>query len=142
MHTTLGPVLALALWSLIMLGWMVARRFPAMKAKGVKLAGMRGGRGQDLERVTDDPSIHWPAHNYTHLMEQPTLFYAVALALFVMGAGSGWSAWLAWAYVGVRVAHSIVQSTSNIVSVRFAFFAASTLVLIVMIARAFTTLLR
>lgn len=135
MNTTLGPVIALALWSMIMLGWMIVRRFGAMKAKGISLAGRRGGRGQDLEALIEGP-VHWPAHNYTHLMEQPTVFYAVALALAVMGQGTGWSAWLAWAYVGLRVAHSIVQSTANIISLRANLFMGSTVVLIALAVRA------
>lgn len=142
MHTTLGPVIVLALWSLVMLGWTIVRRFSAMKANRISLSGRRGGRGQDLEKIIPDPSVHWPSHNYTHLMEQPTLFYAVALALFVMGAGGGWSAWLAWAYVAIRVVHSVVQSTSNIISIRANLFLLSTIVLIALAARALTLLPR
>ena len=135
MNTTLGPVIALALWSMIMLGWMMVRRFGAMKAKGISLAGRRGGRGQDLEKAIEAP-VHWPAHNYTHLMEQPTVFYAVALALAVMGQGAGWNAGLAWAYVGLRIVHSIVQSTANIISLRASLFMVSTVVLIALGVRA------
>lgn len=135
MNTTLGPVIALAFWSMVMLGWMIVRRFGAMKASGISLAGRRGGRGQDLEKMIEGP-VHWPAHNYTHLMEQPTVFYAVGLALAVMGQGGSWSAWLAWAYVALRVVHSIVQSTTNIISLRANLFMASTAVLIALIVRA------
>lgn len=142
MHTTLGPVIVLVLWSLVMLGWTIVRRFSAMKASRISLSGRRGGRGQDLEKIIPDASVHWPSHNYTHLMEQPTLFYAVALALFAMGAGSGWSAWLAWAYVAIRVVHSVVQSTSNIISIRANLFLASTVVLIALAARALILLPR
>lgn len=133
MHSTLGPILVLALWSLVMLAWTVVRRFSAMKAKGISLAGRRGGRGQDLEKIITDGPVHWPSHNYTHLMEQPTLFYAVALALFAMGAGGGWSAWLAWAYVALRIVHSIVQATANIISLRANLFMVSTVVLIALV---------
>ncbi len=135
MHTTLAPVIALALWSMIMLGWMFVRRSAAMKAKGISLAGRRGGRGSDLEKVIEE-RVHWPSHNYTHLMEQPTVFYAVALALAVMGHGGGVSAWLAWSYVALRVVHSIVQATANVIAVRATLFMLSTLVLIAMIVRA------
>ncbi len=135
MTTTIGPVIALAFWSMIMLGWMFVTRSSAMKAKGISLAGRRGGRGQDLEQVID-ARVHWPAHNYTHLMEQPTVFYAVALALAVMGKGAGWSAWLAWAYVGLRVVHSIVQATNNVISARATLFMLSTAVLVALIVHA------
>jgi len=73
--------------------------------------------------------VNWKSHNYTHLMEQPTLFYAVVAVLALAGEGSGINASLAWAYVGIRVVHSIWQSTINIISVRVALFTASTLVL-------------
>lgn len=136
----LAPVVALAAWSLVMLGWLVVVRFRAMKAKGISLKGRRGGRGQDLERVVD-PEAMWPAHNHTHLMEQPTLFYAVALALAIMGAGGGLNATIAWIYVGLRVAHSIVQSTSNIVPIRFGLFLLATLALIALTLHAAMALL-
>jgi len=61
MNTTAGPVIALALWSMIMLGWVIVRRFGAMKAKGISLAGRRGGRGHDLEAPIEEP-VHWPMH--------------------------------------------------------------------------------
>lgn len=142
MHTTLGPVVVLVLWSLVMLGWTVVRRFVAMKANRISIAGRRGGRGQDLEKMLPDAAVHWPSHNYTHLMEQPTLFYAIALALFAIGAGGGWSAWLAWAYVAIRVVHSVVQSTSNIISIRANLFLLSTAVLIALAVRAMMALPR
>lgn len=135
MGTTVGAVVALALWSLVVLGWLMVRRFRAMKAKGISLKGRRGGRGQDLEGVLPSGPT-WTAHNYTHLMEQPTLFYAVALALAVMGEAGGWSAILAWAYVLLRVVHSFVQNTSNVISRRATLFAVSSTVLAALTLRA------
>ena len=136
MHSPiLQPVVALAGWTLVMLLWLVARRLPAMKAMGVDLSKTIGGRGGDLEgRV--EPRVTWPAHNYAHLVEQPTLFYAVALVLAVAGAGFGLNLWLAWAYVLLRVAHSIWQVTVNRVSIRFLLFAASTLCLLALTVHA------
>jgi hypothetical protein len=63
------------------------------------------------------------------LHEAPTVFYAVALALALIGQGDGLNAMLAWSYVGLRIAHSLVQSTINKVMVRFLIFALSSLVL-------------
>ena len=57
--------------------------------------------------------VQWKAHNYNHLHEAPTVFYAVALALAVLGQGDGLNAKIAWAYVGLRIVHSIWQSTVN-----------------------------
>ena len=80
--------------------------------------------------------VRWKADNYNHLMEQPTLFYAVALALALVGAGDGLNAALAWLYVGLRIAHSLVQVTINVVLLRFVIFMAASLVLLVMSVRA------
>jgi len=135
MNSTIGAVIALAAWSLVVLLIMAVRRFGAMKQKGISLAGRRGGRGGELDPVIGDGPA-WASHNYTHLMEQPTLFYAVALALAAMGAGAGWSAGLAWVYVGLRVVHSLVQITSNVITARATLFFVSTGVLIAMVAHA------
>ena len=71
----------------------------------------------------------WKAHNYNHLNEQPTLFYAVCLVIAFVGAGGGLNAALAWAYVALRIVHSVWQAAVNRVAIRFALFALSTLCL-------------
>ena len=136
MHTNiLQPVVVLVLWSLLMLGWLIVTRMPAMKAIGVDITKIVGGRGQQLEgRIPE--RVQWPAHNYAHLMEQPTLFYAVTIAIAVMGGGGRYSAIAAWAYTLLRIAHSIVQATYNRVIVRFALFALSTVALLALAGRA------
>jgi hypothetical protein len=121
-------VVALVAWSLIMMTWMYALRFPAMRRKGISLKGRVGSKPGALDGVVED-HVQWKAHNYNHLMEQPTLFYAVALSLALMGLGGGWNLWLAWAYVGFRVAHSLVQAITNVVRWRFFLFLASSLCL-------------
>lgn len=78
------------------------------------------------------PAVRWKADNYNHLMEQPTIFYAAALALALMGQGDGLNLMLAWAYVGLRVVHSLWQALTNVIEVRFVLFALSTLPLIAM----------
>jgi hypothetical protein len=118
----LAPVVALIAWSLVMMFWMFATRFPAMKRKGISLKGMVGGRGQQLDGVIDNDA-QWKAHNYNHLMEQPTLFYAIAITLALLGKGDVWiNLALAWGYVLLRIAHSLMQATVNIVSWRFLLF--------------------
>jgi hypothetical protein len=69
-------------------------------------------------------------------MEQPTIFYAVAFTLALLGADGGLNTSLAWSYVVIRVAHSLVQATINIVMLRFAIFMSGTLVLLAMTIRA------
>ena len=77
-----------------------------------------------------DDKAQWPAHNYIHLMEQPTIFYAAAFLLAFVGDGHGLNAMIAWAYVGLRIVHSLIQATSNIIRFRFLAFALSTLCMI------------
>jgi hypothetical protein len=125
----LQPVVVLIAWSLVMLVWMVAVRMPAMKKAGIDVSKVVGGRPGGLDGVVDEKA-QWPAHNYIHLMEQPTLFYAVALTLAIAGWGAGWNATLAWAYVVLRIVHSLIQATYNKVSIRFTVFALSTLCLV------------
>ena len=126
----LVPVVALVAWSILVMLWMFAARFAAFKKIGITLANApRGGRGVDLEgRV--DAADQWKSHNYNHLMEQPTLFYAIALTLALMSFGGGINYWLAWGYVAFRILHSIVQSKVYVVLYRFLFFALASFCLI------------
>ncbi|WP_445192958.1 MAPEG family protein [Sphingomonas sp. Tas61C01] len=139
MHSEiLQPVVALIAWSLVMLVWSLATRLPAMKAAGIDLGTLVGTKGSDADGALP-PRIQWKIHNYNHLMEQPTLFYAVALVLAFAGAGDGVNAVIAWAYVVLRILHSIVQATSNVIRFRFALFALSTLALVALTLHAAMT---
>ena len=125
----LAPAAVLVLWSLIMLLWMAAVRFPGMSKAGIDLkAAPPGGRGIDLEPMLS-AKANWLSHNYTHLMEQPTIFYAAVAILALSGAGDGINATLAWAYVGLRIIHSLWQALVNITAVRFLIFLISTICL-------------
>jgi hypothetical protein len=126
-----APAIALVLWSLVMLGWLALTRLPAMARVGVSLTTVVGARGANLEGVVPD-KVNWKAHNYTHLMEQPTLFYATVIILGVIGEGEGLNVQLAWAYVALRIVHSLVQATWNRVVVRFTLFSLSTLALLLL----------
>ena len=123
-----AAAIALVLWSLLMLAWLALTRLPAMAKAGVDLGTVVGARGVNLEGVVPD-KVTWKSHNYTHLMEQPTLFYATVVILGVTGARDGINLTLAWAYVGLRIVHSIFQATVNKVMPRFALFALSSLCL-------------
>ena len=131
MHNSplLAPIVALVAWSLVMYIWMYAVRLPAMRRAGISLKGRRGTRGGALEGVIPDEA-NWKAHNYAHLMEQPTIFYAIVTALILMGFDAVINVYLAWAYVGLRVVHSLIQATVNIVAYRFLVFTLSSLCLI------------
>lgn len=129
----LAPVIALVLWSFVIWGWMYATRIPAI-LKMKMVFDSHAPRGEQMNALPSN--VRWKADNYNHLMEQPTLFYAVALALAVAGDATQASLALAWAYVGLRVAHSLVQALVNIITVRFALFFISSLVLLALAIRA------
>jgi len=133
--TILKPVVLLAAWTMVMWLWMYAKRIPAMNAAKIDSANLVGGTGKDLDAVLP-PNIQWIAHNYNHLHEAPTVFYAVALVLAITGHGDGPNATLGWSYAGLRVVHSLVQATVNRVLVRFALFALSTFVLMALVVHA------
>ena len=130
MHSDiLRPTVVLIAWTLVMLGWMLVTRLPAMKAAGVDMGTLVGTKASDADRSLP-PQAQWKAHNYNHLMEQPTLFYAVCAVLALSGTGNGVNAWIAWGYVGLRIAHSLVQATTNRVRPRFLLFMLSSLMLV------------
>ncbi|MEG9267763.1 MAPEG family protein [Qipengyuania sp. Mu-71] len=130
----LAPAAVLIAWSLLILFWMAFTRLPALGKAGGLGAAKPGGRGQDLEGVIPD-KINWKSHNYAHLMEQPTLFYAASVIIALLGA-SALDTLFAWIYVGLRIVHSIWQATVNVVKIRFLLFIASTIALIYLAYRA------
>ena len=128
-----ASVIALAAWTHVMWAWMYVTRIPAIRSSRMVL-DPTAPRGEQM--ATLPARIRWKADNYNHLMEQPTVFYAVALSLAVLGQGSGVNAMLAWTYVGLRVAHSLIQATWNKIEVRFGVFFLSSLVLIALTVNA------
>ncbi|WP_225206318.1 MAPEG family protein [Novosphingobium huizhouense] len=135
--TILKPVVALAAWTMIMWLWMYATRIPAIGKlpKPTEPGADQGWTGAMLETLIPR-EIQWKAHNYNHLHEAPTVFYAVCIVLAMIGQGDGLNTMIAWAYVALRVVHSIWQSTVNKVGVRFGLFALSSLALMALIVHA------
>ena len=129
----LAPAIALVLWSFVIFFWMYWTRIPAIVRARMRL-DPNAPRGEQM--ATLPPTVRWKADNYNHLFEQPTLFYAVAIALAVLGDASLWSVALAWAYVGVRVVHSLWQVLVNQIRIRFAIFSLSALLLLALSIRA------
>lgn len=128
----LAPAATLVLWSMVVLIWVTMTRFAAISRlpkDQLRSLSKAGTRGPDLEHVLPD-SANWKSHNYTHLMEQPTIFYAAILILALAGAGAGINTTLAWGYTGLRILHSIWQATVNKLPVRMFLFTASSLCLI------------
>jgi hypothetical protein len=138
MHSAmLQPVVALAAWTMLMWIWMYATRIPAINKlpKDDTPGADVGWTGAKLEALLD-PKIQWKAHNYNHLHESPTVFYAVAIVLAMLGQGDGLNATIAWVYVGLRIVHSLWQSLVNKVAVRFLLFALSSLALMALVLHA------
>ncbi len=133
--TILAPAAVLIVWSLLMLFWMAGTRLPAMKKVGIDLGTAVGGRGADIDPNVP-PSVAWKSHNYAHLMEQPTIFYATIMILAISGGATSLSVSLAWGYTGLRIVHSIWQATVNKVNIRFAFFLLSTICLTILAVQA------
>ena len=129
----LGPLLALVAWSMVMWLWMYVTRIPAIRNVRMKL-DPNAPRGEQMSTLP--PSVRWKADNYNHLMEQPTIFYALVLSIALLGEGSGVNLYLAWAYVVLRICHSFVQSLVNKIEVRFILFFLSNVPLIALTANA------
>jgi hypothetical protein len=126
-------VIALVLWTFVMGVWLYATRIPALKMHRIVYDPQRPAEEFHAQLPAE---VRWKADNYNNLLEQPTLFYAVALTLAFLDAGSGVNAGLAWAYVALRIAHSLVQALINKIMIRFALFALGSLVLLAMTIRA------
>ena len=135
----LGPVVALAAWTMLMWVWMYATRIPAMNRAGIDGVNMVGSTGRSLRDdlvAKGETRASWVADNYNHLHEAPTVFYAICLVLAMIGQGDNLNATIAWAYVGLRVAHSLLQVLSNRVVIRFGLFALSSLALFALVLHA------
>ena len=133
----LKPVAVLAAWTMVMWVWMYATRIPAVNKlpqPGTPGAD-QGWTGAMLETLLPR-EVQWKAHNYNHLHEAPTVFYAVALLLALIGQGDGLNTTIAWVYVGLRIVHSLWQATINKVVPRFALFALSSLALMALVVHA------
>ncbi len=136
----LHPVVALAVWTMIIWIWMYVTRLPAMgraKIDGKNMVGSIGKGLRDDLVAAGEEKASWVADNYNHLHEAPTVFYAVSIVLAMIGQGNGLNATIAWAYVFLRVAHSLLQIFWNRVVVRFAIFALSSIALMMLVVHAY-----
>jgi hypothetical protein len=130
-HGFITPVLALIAWTFVMWIWMYATRIPAMQRARVDVDELsRTGAKLDLP-----PEVARVADNYNHLHEQPTIFYALALAAQLAGTADAIGLSLAWGYVGVRIVHSLIQATRNVIMLRFSVFAIGSFVLFALLLR-------
>ena len=133
----LKPVIALIAWSMVMWFWMYVTRLPAMRAAKIDLIP---GEVYEEKMAALPASVRWKADNYNHLMEQPTLFYALVISLCILGADSQLVIIAAWAYTSLRIAHSLVQSIFNKIEIRFLLFVLSNVALLVLLGNAVSLL--
>ena len=131
----LQPVIVMCLLSFVMMVWMYATRLPAAKKleeDGVDVqkfshpSSIGGIFPSKVERVAD---------NYNHLFEQPTVFYAISFVIWGLNHTDALHLYCAWAYVIIRIIHSILQATINLVWFRFSLFMLSWIALAIMIFR-------
>ena len=113
--TLLTPVLVLVIWTFIIFLIMAFGRVSFMN------------NPQDAADSKDYKNqlptwVNRTADNYNHLFEQPVAFYAVTLTIALVNSFDSLIVQLAWAYVLIRIIHSLVQLTINIVLVRFFLF--------------------
>jgi hypothetical protein len=131
-HGFLSPVVALIVWSMIVLIWLYLTRIPAMNKAGLKPGGKL--KREDIEGLPGTaPNV---AANWNHLMEQPTIFYATCFVLQFLGVNDHMVVGWAWAYVALRVLHTLVQGTVNIILLRFFIFVLSSVTLGVLVYHA------
>jgi len=133
----LTPVLALIVLTLVVWVWMYVTRIPAMQKAGIKPQDAMSPGSLSALPV----SVRQVADNYNHLLEQPTIFYAIVFYIVLSGHTDSLHVVLAWGYVGLRVVHTLIQCTVNIVTARFAVFTLSTLILMLMAGREVLALL-
>ena len=118
----LTPVLILIIWTFIIFLIMAFGRVSFMN------------NPQDAADSKDYKNqlpawVNRTADNYNHLFEQPVAFYAVILSIALINNFDSLMVQLAWAYVLIRIIHSFVQLTINIVLVRFFLFASGWLII-------------
>jgi hypothetical protein len=118
------PMGAMALLTFLVLGFIPLRRFRAAFAGQVQRDDFKYG---ESPAVPGEVSI--PNRNYMNLLELPVLFYVAGLMYFVAGRVDQTVLTVAWIYVGLRAAHSLVHMTYNNVFHRLAAFATSNFVL-------------
>ena len=131
-HAIFAPFFAQMLLTLVVWVYMYARRIPFIMKLQLKPEQLTPA---ELARLSP-PAVSNPSDNLKNLFEIPTLFYALALYLFVTQHVDGVYMAAAWVFVGFRVLHSLMHCTLNIIIVRFWLYAISTLALWFMVGRA------
>ena len=123
-NAILHPMIALVLWTLVVLLLIPRARFRAGRRKLVRASDFAYGESGN---VPDD--VRLPNRNFMNLLELPVLFYVACLTARVATQVDAWAVGLAWTFVALRVGHSIVHLTYNNVFHRMRVYAAGVVVL-------------
>ncbi len=124
-ESILLPALALVWWTFAILLLIPYRRFKSAFDGEVTVADFKLGESANV------PTYCALANrNYMNLLELPLLFYTACLTFYVTETADAVAVNLAWAYVAVRVGHSLVHVTYNNVYHRLGFFATSNFILL------------
>lgn len=123
----LFPVVSLATLTFAVLLLIPVRRFRAGAAGQVAFDDFRYG---ESARVPPDVAI--PNRNMMNLLELPVLFYVACLTYYATDRVNGAALVLAWTYVALRIAHSVIHVTYNRVRDRLIAFAASNVILVML----------
>ena len=119
------PLFALVLLTAFVWLWMYTTRIIEIKRKDID--------PEDLADATESKqllrSVSGPSNNLINLLEIPVLFYVAIIVTYVTLSVDETLLCLAWAYVGFRTLHSLIQITYNKVMHRFPVYMLSTFTL-------------
>ena len=128
----LYPMLGMITLSGLMTLVLLFSRAPSI----IKFWGnLQAAKHSDELRPNLPDRMRYITDNYNHLFEQPALFYAVVIYIYLVNHADELHAQLAWGYVGLRVVHSIIHLSTNNVSWRALIFVLASLCLVAMIIR-------
>ncbi|MGE0626132.1 MAG: MAPEG family protein [Pseudomonadales bacterium] len=126
------PFFAMMILTLIVWLYMYARRIAFLNSQSIEPDALTPARLAEIS----PPAVANPSDNLKNLFEMPVIFYALALYLYLTGETDVVYVAAAWTFVAFRVLHSAVHCTVNIVMLRFALYAVSSLALWFMVLRA------
>lgn len=131
-YLILQPVFVVALLTIVMTIWMFFTRIPAISP--LKIHPQKGQNPIKFNELLPN-EVTRVSNNYNHLFEQPTLFYAIAISIAVLGHVDNIHVTCAWVYAALRIAHSAIQATIDLVMARFIAFILSWITLSIMVFR-------
>jgi hypothetical protein len=120
------PLIAQVVIVALVAGRLYATRIAEMRARRIPPQSIATSR---TAGVLQDIAA---ADNFRNLFEVPVLFFAVCCALAIADTVTPAQLALAWVFVGLRAAHSLIHVTYNRVMHRFGVYIASTLCVLAM----------